>query len=1092
MKKFISFILALCMIFSLGINVFAATMTPAVDKIAIKAGEEVKVTLTLDADINNVGGFEYHVYFDTAKFEFVSGATGDSFPGATITNLKTNAKGSYYGVTFTDLTSTGVTMEDGTLATFIFKAKTDITESADVQFELVKEVLVDVYADPIADGNLSANTVTVTVEPKPVVKGYLSNLKMGVYTVASPDDFVLTPAFEGTTCDYIAEVLDTVTSTIKFTATLSDTAPEDSVITVTYPHYNTNNPQTKTLISGKQTNCNNALSSGAKNNTFTITVGVTGDEQVYTVTTKKIPTLKGIEATGAKLNESFAAATLNYTATTAADSITLEAIPNDENYTVTYNGNESGVIALNEGANVITIVVTNTADNTSRTYTLTVNRVDKIELTFKTSPKNTKILLKDSFGDEVAVVDGKCNVMVGGTYTYTATAKGYISEVKNISYTENAEVSVALTKAAENPAIDKTIDSEWPNFRGENNLGITDAKTPYAPEDAELLWAAKYGTGWAAAPGSPIIVDDCIVTYVGNSIKKLDKNTGEVVAEGEMVAKSSYSIVPATYSEGVIYVGLANGTIQAFNADTLESLWVYKDPLKGQPNSTIAFADGYAYVGFWNSEVKDANFVCIDTTDEDPTNATEEKVATWSYTRAGGFYWAGALTKGNFVLVCTDDGQSGNTSETASFIVFNKDTGEIVDSWDGIRGDLRSNVSYDPASDRVFFTSKGGVLCNAKVDWETGKISSKNSIVITNAKGTEYAMCTSTPAVYNGRIYIGVSGDAQFGANTGHGISVYSFDKESGVMAKAYTYEMPAYPQTSAMVTTAYAGNDGYVYIYLPYNGQPGGISVLKDKAGQTEPLTTTDEGYSEVFTPVSPLNQYCICSAVADSYGTIFYKNDSCYMMAITSKILDIEITEYPTSIVKNEDGTYTMEGLKVVSNLANGEARDVTDYVEIKDVDDEINIIYTYGLDDPNYGLKTKRIVLPKEFLIKFDDGMGNITDKTVEIAGKVGEFPNVKRSGYVLQGWYDENGNKVTEETIVRGNTTYTAKWRRNTCDHDLDKNGKCRKCGITIISYENGKPVGETNPNTGAPAFASASAIIAVAVLGAATLIIRKRK
>ena len=40
---------------------------------------------------------------------------------------------------------------------------------------------------------------------------------------------------------------------------------------------------------------------------------------------------------------------------------------------------------------------------------------------------------------------------------------------------------------------------------------------------------------------------------------------------------------------------------------------------------------------------------------------------------------------------------------------------------------------------------------------------------------------------------------------------------------------------------------------YLPYNTQPGGVSVLKDKKGQTEPITTTDEGYSEVFTPSPP-----------------------------------------------------------------------------------------------------------------------------------------------------------------------------------------------------------------------------------------------
>ena len=72
----------------------------------------------------------------------------------------------------------------------------------------------------------------------------------------------------------------------------------------------------------------------------------------------------------------------------------------------------------------------------------------------------------------------------------------------------------------------------------------------------------------------------------------------------------------------------------------------------------------------------------------------------------------------------------------------------MVDSWDGIRGDIRSNVSHDPESDRVFFTSKGGVLCNAQIDWETGEITDKQSVVIADAQGNTQAMSTCTPVSY--------------------------------------------------------------------------------------------------------------------------------------------------------------------------------------------------------------------------------------------------------------------------------------------------------------------------------------------------------
>ena len=77
----------------------------------------------------------------------------------------------------------------------------------------------------------------------------------------------------------------------------------------------------------------------------------------------------------------------------------------------------------------------------------------------------------------------------------------------------------------------------------------------------------------------------------------------------------------------MIFAPLADGRVQAFNAETLESLWVYQDTLKGQSLSPITYSDGYIYTGFWNAETKDANYVCIPVTDEDPTNAQEAKEA---------------------------------------------------------------------------------------------------------------------------------------------------------------------------------------------------------------------------------------------------------------------------------------------------------------------------------------------------------------------------------------------------------------------------------------------------------------------------------
>ena len=786
----------------------------------------------------------------------------------------------------------------------------------------------------------------------------LSVLKFGdTSTEAKAQMFQLIPAFDPAVKEYTVLVPDNSNMFYAW-ATKADDRSSSTTITAKWVNLNVDTEKTQALTSGKASGQSLAgfAPTGTKVNTMTVTV-VDGDfKDEYKLTSVRVaPSLTALSLDGIRFAESFSASKTAYTATTAAESVTVAATPRDESYTVTVNGGSDTTVPLNLGENKINVVVTNPGGYTN-TYTITVTRLAAIEVGFTVDPADAKVTVWDSNKDRIAPTDGKYSVMADAEYTYLVQSDGYVSQKSTFKFSESSTIDITLAVATENPNLDRGITAEWGNFRnGDNNLGITNAKTPYAPEDTELLWAVKHGTGWAAAPGSPIMVDGDIYTYSGSTIRRLNSMTGEVVTEGTMVDKSSYSIVPMTYGDGMVFVGLSGGKIQAFNAKTLESLWVYTDELGGQPNCPITYKDGYIYAGFWNSEDRNANFACINTVDEDHASTTEAKYASWTYTRQGGFYWAGAYVTDKLAIVGTDDGAGGYDTNGAALLVFDRYTGEKLDAHEGIRGDLRSNVSHDPESDRVFFTTKGGILGNAQIDWDTGKILDYKEVVIKDAQGNANAMSTCTPSVYNGRIYIGVAGTSQFGANSGHGIAVYNLNGD-GSMTQAYVYAIVGYPQTSAMVSTAYSAEDGSVYIYLPYNYTPGGVSVLKDKPGQTAPVTTTGSGYSEVFTPASPLAQYCICSTIADQYGTIYYKNDSCYMMAITSKIESLEITQYPT-ITENEDGSITVDGLKAVTKLKNGEERDVSNYVSVVKNEETggYTVSYTYGFDNANYGLKT-----------------------------------------------------------------------------------------------------------------------------------------
>ena len=101
MKRVLSVLLAVCIIFSLSIGVFAATINVSANPSEIKAGEDVTVTLTAKEAMENYFNFEYRLYFDDSKFDLKVNDKGESIGRTntyvTVSRAKfTDSKGSYY------------------------------------------------------------------------------------------------------------------------------------------------------------------------------------------------------------------------------------------------------------------------------------------------------------------------------------------------------------------------------------------------------------------------------------------------------------------------------------------------------------------------------------------------------------------------------------------------------------------------------------------------------------------------------------------------------------------------------------------------------------------------------------------------------------------------------------------------------------------------------------------------------------------------------------------------------------------------------------------------------------------------------------
>ena len=600
-------------------------------------------------------------------------------------------------------------------------------------------------------------------------------------------------------------------------------------------------------------------------------------------------------------------------------------------------------------AETITITVSHKETGSiAGTYTIKVNKQAPIETTITTTPGDATVFLtSDATGARILPGDkGTYTLNSGSSYTAVATRYGYVGQKKTFTAGEaNKTIQIKLEKAPDSTLKDIELPTDWPLFRkNDENNGVVDVRTPITAEDTVLVWANKLGAGYSgSAVGSPIIVGGYLYTYSGTTIMKVDKETGLILKTGTMVGGSAFAINSATYAEGMIFVGIANGRVQAFNAETLESLWVYQDALGGQSNCPIAYADGYIYTGFWNQETKQANFACLSVTDEDATKTNEAKLPTWTYTH-NGFYWAGAYVNSDFVLVTTDDGAEGYVTGRGSILSLNPKTGKLIDSLQATNvGDLRSSVCYDEETEAYYFTSKGGDLYQVKVNADgTFTKGSLRRLHLDNGADSASAppMSTSTPVIANGRAYIGVSGTSQFTAYSGHNITVVDLS----TFSIAYSVPTMGYPQTSGLLTTAYQDEDGYNYVYFLDNYTPGKLRVIRDKPGMTEVDHdyTTMETYSKngeehtietgyvLFTPDGAQAQYAICSPIVDEEGNIYFKNDSAQLMRLSSRITELEVTQQPDRTTYSKDDTFDATGLKVTAHYANGATKDVSDYLK------------------------------------------------------------------------------------------------------------------------------------------------------------------
>ena len=167
MKKALSFLLVLCLMFSLSTGVFAATVNLETDTNSVQSQSEtntdVTVTLNLDEAISGVLTICYDLYYDADLFTYKSVTSGT---GGTVTAsvpMTDESGNTYIHLSTMDTTSEGQDLPAGMFCAVTFSVADGVTTAQEANFEAkFLNCMLNDFSEPT---HSAGPAVTVSVSP---------------------------------------------------------------------------------------------------------------------------------------------------------------------------------------------------------------------------------------------------------------------------------------------------------------------------------------------------------------------------------------------------------------------------------------------------------------------------------------------------------------------------------------------------------------------------------------------------------------------------------------------------------------------------------------------------------------------------------------------------------------------------------------------------------------------------------------------------------------------------------------------------------------------------------------------------------------
>ncbi len=451
----------------------------------------------------------------------------------------------------------------------------------------------------------------------------------------------------------------------------------------------------------------------------------------------------------------------------------------------------------------------------------------------------------------------------------------------------------------------------WPQFQSDlYNDGLTGDQAPAGSSGVSVAWQQQVGnTSMAGINSTPLVAGGNV--FVLDALGKawaFDASTGiQKWATQLSSTKMKFQLATPAYDNGTLYVATNDGHVYALDAANGDIRWHVPLTLASsysQLDTPVKYAEGKIYVGGWNSDANsDEYYYCLKADDGSPGIGTQYQVPNSA--APGGYYWAGSCMVGRCLVF---------GSERSVVTCLDKDTGALLSSvslkvYDGGAKEIRSSVSFDPVGNMVFLTDQGGNCWGFSLEPAAGKLAHEwhTNIGI---------ISTSTPAVSNGKLYVGTGTFASGGG-------LYCLDEQTGGSLWSF---MPT-GQADASVpgvqaSPAVSVQDGTPFIYFVTNWEQSSLFCLDQAGNQVWQYQYDNPTYTT--------------ASLAAADGWLYFGNDAGWLYALKGVAVPVTgVALNKTTDTIAVGGSDTLTATVTPSNASNKSVTWASDNTAVATVD-------------------------------------------------------------------------------------------------------------------------------------------------------------